>query len=151
MSNPVLLLPATGAGGGVAKYIAEGPVGVDERRHVNCYVKDDQLCNYLPQVCVCISHLYQNVQQQKTINTVIATDLGAFLYCLFTAATTLELLHSKSTRLPVSCLPHTTQLRTIGTNSFAMILMSVHSGGQDHWNQFSIQNEPQPHVPDASV
>jgi len=89
MSNPVLPLPITGAGAGVAKYIAAGPVGVDKRRRVSYYVKDDQLCNYLPLVCACISHLKCATKNHKHRNSCI--DSGAFMYCLFTAATTLAL------------------------------------------------------------
>jgi len=48
MSNPVLLLPITGAEAEGAKYIAGGPAGANKRRHVNCYVKDSQLSNYFP-------------------------------------------------------------------------------------------------------
>ena len=65
--------------------------------------------------------------------------------------TRLRLSHWKLTCCLDNCGPQTMQLKTIGTNSLAIIPESDHSGAHCHCNHCVLNTAPQPHELKASV
>jgi len=68
-----------------------------------------------------------------------------------TAATTLELSHYTQTECFANSAFHTAQLRTISTNSLAMMFVLAHLVGHCPYNHFPMKKLPHPQEPDASV
>ena len=70
---------------------------------------------------------------------------------LLVAETVPVLSHLNKITLHAKLLPHTMQLKTIGTSYFAIIDSLAHSASHSHYNQWPSPEAAQPHKPDASI